>query len=177
MALGLAVGTRGADHNRSGAYEEDFRPGADRHVADDTKGPAAARTENRAAILDSLILCKFLRGVFADLEAEGAAMLAAVTGWDVTAAELRETAERIVTLKKLFNVREGWTRDEDTLPARFLDEALQTPDISRSEREGVSLSRPELDRMIRAYYRARGWNDDGSVPPARATALGLGGLA
>ena len=177
MALGLAVGARGADHNRSGAYEEDFRPGADRSAADDTKAPAAVRTEDRAAILDSLILCKFLRGVFTDLEAEGAAMLAAVTGWDVTADELRETARRIVTLKKLFNVREGWTRAEDTLPPRFLEETLESPEISRSEANGVSLSRQDLDRMIRGYYRARGWNDDGSVPRERVTALGLGGLA
>ncbi|MDF1701408.1 MAG: aldehyde ferredoxin oxidoreductase family protein [Planctomycetota bacterium] len=176
MALGLAVGTRGADHNRSGAYEEDFRPGADRHAADAAKGPAAARTENRAAILDSLILCKFLRGVFVDLEAEAAAMLAAVTGWAVDAAELQATAERIVTIKKLFNVREGWTRSEDTLPARFLEESLETPEISRSGADGVSLSRRDLDRMIRGYYRARGWNDDGSVPPTRAADLGLGEL-
>ena len=177
MALGLAVGTRGADHNRSGAYEEDFRPGADRHAADDTKAPAAVRTEDRAAILDSLIVCKFLRGVFTDLEAEGAQMLAAVTGWDVDADELRTTAARIVTLKKLFNVREGWTRDEDTLPARFLQEPLESPEISRLQGDGVSLSRQELDRMIRGYYRARGWADDGSVPRERVTALGLGGLA
>lgn len=177
MALGLAVGARGADHNRSGAYEEDFRPGADRHAADDTKAPAAVRTEDRAAILDSLIVCKFLRGVFSDLEAEAAQMLAAVTGWDVDAPELRTTATRIVTLKKLFNVREGWTRDEDTLPPRFLEEPLESPEISRLQSDGVSLSRQELDRMIRGYYRARGWHENGSVPRERVTALGLGDLA
>ena len=173
MALGLAVGTRGADHNRSGAYEEDFRPGADRLSADDGKGPAAARTENRAALLDSLILCKFLRGVFTDIEAEAADMLAAVTGWPVTAAELRETAERIVTLKKLFNVREGWTRAEDTLPRRFLEEPLPRPDLGGPAPGPAALSRADLDRMIRGYYRARGWTADGAVPPARAAALGL----
>ncbi len=116
MAVGLAVSTRGADHNRSGAYEEDFRAGSDRLRADESKGPAAARTEDRAALLDSLILCKFLRGAIPDLYEEAAAMLAAVTGFDVDRAELERTARRIVTAKKLFNVREGWTREEDTLP-------------------------------------------------------------
>ncbi|MDA1194309.1 MAG: aldehyde ferredoxin oxidoreductase family protein [Planctomycetota bacterium] len=177
MALGLAVGTRGADHNRSGAYEEDFRPGADRHAADEAKGPAAARTEDRAALLDSLILCKFLRGVFTDLEAEAATMLSAVTGWDVDAQELATTARRIVTLKKLFNVRAGWTRAEDTLPPRFLEESIPGPAMGPSAGHAVSLSKAQLDRMIRGYYRARGWNDDGSVPRARAIDLGLGGLA
>jgi len=173
MALGLAVGARGADHNRSGAYEEDFRPGSDRLTADEAKGPAAARTENRAALLDSLILCKFLRGVFSDLEAEAATMLTAVTGWDVSRAELLETSERIVTLKKLFNEREGWTRSEDTLPARFLHEPLAAPQAGDAPADGVTLSPQDLDRMIRSYYRARGWSEDGRVPPERARVLGL----
>ncbi len=173
MALGLAVGARGADHNRSGAYEEDFRPGTDRMRADDTKGPAAAATENRAAVLDSLILCKFLRGVFEDLEGEAAVMLAAVTGWNVTTEELRETAERIVTVKKIYNEREGWTRAEDTLPARFLSEPLGDDAGADGASRGASLSRPDLDRMIASYYRARGWTDEGRVPRDRAAALGL----
>ena len=45
----------------------------------------AGATEDRAAIMDSLILCKFLRGVFTDIYDEAAGMLRAVTGWDVTA--------------------------------------------------------------------------------------------
>jgi aldehyde:ferredoxin oxidoreductase len=159
MALGLAVGTRGADHNRSSAYEEDFRAGGDRFDAGEAKGAAAARTEDKAAVLDSLILCKFLRGVFGDLMAESAEMLAAVTGWDVTADEMRRTGERIVNLKKLFNVREGWTREEDTLPKRFLAEPL-AGDVGTES----SLSPQDLDRMILSYYRARGWNDRGEVP-------------
>jgi aldehyde:ferredoxin oxidoreductase len=169
MALGLAVGTRGADHNRSGAYEEDFRVGADRFAADEIKGPAAAASEDRAAILDSLILCKFLRRVFDDLPAEGARMLSAVTGWDVSKDELARTAERIVTIKKLYNQREGWTRAEDTLPARVLEEPLGGDGPSA----GATLSAPELDRMIRGYYQARGWNDDGTVPRERIEALDL----
>ncbi len=168
MGLGLAVGARGADHNRSGAYEEDFRSGADRFVADDSKGPAAANSETRAAVLDSLILCKFLRGVFEDVEAESARMLAAISGWDITADELRETGERIVTLKKLFNIREGWQRSEDTLPQRFLDEPLEGGASS-----GAALSLHDLDRMIVSYYRARGWTDQGQVPAERIQSLEL----
>ena len=92
MALGFAVGARGADHNRSGAYEVDFSDKVDRrHVTLDAVRHAID-TEDRAALMDSLIICKFLRGVFDDFHAETAAMLRSVTGWDVTADELRETA-------------------------------------------------------------------------------------
>ncbi len=126
MALGFAVGSRGADHNRSGAYEIDFSPHADRLHGSPAAAALAVETEDRAALIDSLILCKFLRGVFADLYAEGAEMLRRVTGWDVTADELRTVARRVVAAKKLYNQREGWTAAEDTLPKRFLSEGLPT---------------------------------------------------
>ncbi len=70
MALGFAVGSRGADHNRSGAYEVDFSARADRLHGSPEAAVLAVDTEDRAALLDSLILCKFLRGVFTDLYAE-----------------------------------------------------------------------------------------------------------
>src|SRR5436305_2099043 len=116
MALGFAVGSRGADHNRSGAYEVDFSARADRLHGSPAAAEMAVETEDRSALLDSLILCKFLRGVFTDLFAEGADLLGRVTGWNVTAEELHAVARRIITAKKLYNIREGWTAEEDTLP-------------------------------------------------------------
>ena len=123
MALGFAVGTRGADHNRSGAYEVDFAEGAERRRGSVDSARQAVVTEDRAALIDSLILCKFLRGVFADVMQESATMLRHVTGWDVTAAELQRTVRRIVNARKWFNVQAGWTPADDTLPARFFQEA------------------------------------------------------
>ena len=100
MALGFAVGTRGADHNRSGAYEADFSELTDRLHGSIDSARHAAETEDRAALLDSLILCKFLRGVFSDLFTDSAELLGTVTGWDLTKEELRTTCRRIVTDKK-----------------------------------------------------------------------------
>jgi aldehyde:ferredoxin oxidoreductase len=172
MALGFAVGSRGADHNRSGAYEADFSARADRlHGTADSAG-LAVETEDRAALIDSLILCKFLRGVFSDLFAESAELLGLVTGWEVTGAELRRTAERIVTAKKLFNVREGWTAAEDTLPKRMLSEGLPA-----SFGPGAHLPAERLQEMIAAYYRERGWASDGQVPDVLVSGLGLDELA
>jgi aldehyde:ferredoxin oxidoreductase len=151
MALGLAVNARGADHNRSGAYEADLSGDLDRLDGGDPHVAAAIETEDRAAAMDSLILCKFLRGVFADPWEEWAALLRPVTGWDVDGEELHDTARGIVAAKHAFNRREGWTRAEDTLPARLLDVPLTLP----SGRE-AALTRERLDAMVDAYHRARG---------------------
>jgi aldehyde:ferredoxin oxidoreductase len=151
MALGFAVGARGADHNRSGAYEVDFSDKVDRrHVTLDAVRHAID-TEDKAALMDSLIVCKFLRGVFDDFHAETADMLRRVTGWDVTADELRETARRIVTAKRQFNLLAGWTPAEDTLPDRFLDTPLPND-------ADASLSRERLDDLVIEYHRQRGWS-------------------
>jgi aldehyde:ferredoxin oxidoreductase len=172
MALGFAVGSRGADHNRSGAYEVDFSANADRLHGSPAAAALAADTEDRAALIDSMILCKFLRGVFADFFAESAELLRIVTGWDITSNELRTTAQRIVTAKKLYNVREGWTNSEDTLPRRFLNEGLPAGTATEA-----TLTRERLQTMINAYYAARGWNPDGQVSPQLIAELQLADLA
>jgi aldehyde:ferredoxin oxidoreductase len=156
MAVGFAVGSRGACHNRSGAYEADFSPEVDRLKSSRGQGALAADSEDRSAIMDSLIVCKFLRHCFEDLYEEGAEMLRAVTGWDVTAEELTSVAARVTNLKKAFNEREGWRREDDTLPERILTEALPTGVAA-----GSALSVADLDVMIEGYYEARGWTREG----------------
>jgi aldehyde:ferredoxin oxidoreductase len=154
LALGLAVNSRGADHNRSGAAEADFSDRTDRRHLTREAARLAIETEDKAALFDSLILCRFLRGTLRDVYAEAADMLSAVTGWDVTAAELRQTSQRIVTAKKLFNIHAGWTPDEDTLPTRFLEEPLPDDPAAR-------LTETQLRDAVRAYNRQRGWSARG----------------
>ena len=168
MALGLAVSTRGACHNRSSAYEADFSSRVDRLKIDDRRGRITAEGEDFSAVLDSLIWCKFLRKAFDDFYSESAAIYQHVTGWPTTADDLRLAGARINNLKKLFNIREGWRREDDTLPDRVLEERLPT-----GVAEGVGLTRADLDRMIDGYYRARGWTDDGMIPDAELRRLGL----
>jgi aldehyde:ferredoxin oxidoreductase len=168
MALGLAVNARGADHNRSGAYEADLSGDLDRLTGGDAHAAAAIETEDRAAIMDSMILCKFLRGVFEDPFPDWAELLAPVTGWDVTGEELRRTARRIVLAKRLYNLREGWTRAEDWLPRRFLGEALELS----SGRE-AALTPERLRHMIDTYYTRRGLDPEGRPLPATEAELDL----
>lgn len=140
MAVGLAVAARGADHNRSGAYEADF---AGDVAQGDFKSAVQAviDSEDRAAVMDSLILCKFIRGVLDDFYDDTAALLQAVTGWDIDRAELRDVARRIVHERRQFNVRAGWTPLEDTLPTKMfqqpvgIHEAIDRKAFSEAVRE------------------------------------------
>ena len=161
MALGLAVNARGADHNRSGAYEADLSGELDRLHGGDAHVAAAIGTEDRAAVMDSMILCKFLRGVFTDPLAEWASLLRPVTGWDVDAEELAATAQRIVLAKRVFNIREGATAADDRLPARMLD----TP-VSLGSGRVAALSAEGLQAMVDRYYRVRGLDAQGRPDPA-----------
>ncbi|MDA1158192.1 MAG: aldehyde ferredoxin oxidoreductase C-terminal domain-containing protein, partial [Planctomycetota bacterium] len=158
MALGFAVGSRGADHNRSGAYQVDFSDQVDRLNIDESAVPLAIETEDEAALMDSLILCKFLRGVFDDRFAAMAEMLRLVTGVEHSVDELRATAGRIVTAKKLFNIRQGWTPKEDCLPDRFMNDSLP------NETTGPSvLNRTKFADLITTYNLARGWTSEGWI--------------
>ena len=159
MALGLAVSPRGACHNRSGAYEFDFSGEVDRLHGDAGRGSLVVSSEDFAAVLDSLIVCKFLRKCFTDFYSEAADLLAKVTGWSYSSAELRQIGERINAQKKLFNIREGWQPEDDWLPPRLLHEKL-----ADGVAQGVGLPAAELRTMIQSYYRARGWNDRGFIP-------------
>ena len=171
MALGLAVNARGADHNRSGAYEADLSGDHDRLNGGESHVAGAIESENRAAIMDSLILCKFLRKVFADPYAEWASLLSLVTGWDVDAGELEQTARRIVLAKRMFNLREGWTRAEDWLPDRFLSESLEL-----ESGRMATLTADRLNGMISSYYRGRGLEPSGMPQPSTVKELELQAL-
>jgi aldehyde:ferredoxin oxidoreductase len=168
MALGLAVSPRGACHNRSGAYEADFSGQVDRLRSDAGRGALVAASEDFAAVLDSLIVCKFLRKCFTNFYAEAADLLGKVTGRPYSDTDLQRVGERITTLKKLFNVRQGWQPHDDWLPPRLLSEPLPT-----GVAQGVSLTAPELREMIQGYYKARGWDENGFVPEEKRRELNL----
>lgn len=151
LALGLAVATRGACHNRSSAYEVDLSPQADAAADARARAVAAAAAEDQAALLDSLTLCKFLRHALHDVYAESAELFQAVTGLSTTADDLRAAASTINQVKKRVNLAHGWTRELDSLPPRLLQ-------ISAAD-EGIDPA--WLAQQIAAYYAVRGWDTDG----------------
>ena len=91
-----------------------------------------------------------------------------MTGWDVTGEELLETAKRIVLAKRMYNLREGWTRADDTLPPRLLTESLEM-----TSGRSATLTRATLERMIDAYYELRGLDPAGMPSEAALADLRL----
>ena len=96
-------------------------------------------------------------------------ILNAVTGWDLTVEEFMTTGERINTYCRAFNVREGITRMDDTLPARFMEPLVGGPT------DGQSISPDELNSMLDDYYEICGWDKETGIPTKeRLKELGLG---
>ena len=118
---------------------------------------AVIETEDKAAVMDSMILCKFIRGVFHDFYEESAEMLHAVTGLHFSGETLKSSAQAIVNLRKAFNQREGWGPEEDCLPEMFFQEENQSADLGQENR----LTKMKLRAMIRSYNLQRGWSVEG----------------
>ncbi len=168
-ALSYAVSFRGADHNRSSAYAVDLKGKVDRLKAERGRGKLVKDLEDVYAVLDSLIVCKNARGTFyKDLE-DMAKLYNLVTGDEVTAADMAAAAERINTLARIINVREGLTRKDDTLPWKVMNEPI--PD--EGPVKGAVVTQDELDLMLDDYYRSRGWNADGVPTYAKLKELGM----
>ena len=159
LAVGLAVAARGADHNRSGAYQRDLSTQADRLRIDARTARHVIACEDEAALYDSLILCKFVRrAVGEDPRSAMAEMITATVGWQMDADELSRVARRIVDARHYFNWQHGWTRAEDTLPERFFRESVELADGTRAV-----LDRASFDSAVSEYYRLRGWNEFGEL--------------
>jgi len=93
-------------------------------------------------------------------------MLNATTGWGVTYEETMRIGQRIWNLQKLFNIREGMTRKDDTLPPRIMRHAVSFPD---GNKRAVTYLEPMLDE----YYKQRGWDEQGRPTSRKLGELGL----
>ena len=119
--------------------------------------------QNSSAAIDSLVICKFTNlGV---AEEYFARTLSAVTGTHYATGDLIRVGERVWNLEKLYNLREGFSKIDDTLPPRLLEEPIQ---------EGPSKGWvSNLDPMLAEYYRGRGWDENGIPKPGKINELSL----
>jgi len=168
-ALGFAVSFRGADHNRSGAYAIDLKGKVDRLKAEKGRGKLVKDSEDLYALIDSLIICKNAKGTLYKEAADMAKLYSLVTGADMTAEELSLAGERIINLAKLINLREGLTREDDTLPWKVMNQPI--PDDGPAK--GAVVTEDELDLLLDDYYQARGWSVEGVPSKAKLQELGL----
>lgn len=119
--------------------------------------------QNSNAAIDSLVVCKFTNMGVAD--EYFARTLSAVTGIPYATGDMIKAGERVWNLKRLYNIREGFTSKDDTLPPRLLTEA---PSDGPSK-GWVS----HLAPMLKEYYRSRGWDENGVPTPKKLAELGL----
>jgi aldehyde:ferredoxin oxidoreductase len=178
FSVGLAVGTRGGCHNRSAAYDPDIKGQVDRFSVDETRGKLAKSTEEYAAVYDTLPLCKFIRRCFtgkADREGAWPAiakLINATTGWDFDYDAVDLIGERAHTMKKAFNIREGWTREDDHLPYRWQHEPM-----TKGASAGHVVTDEELEYLKDLYYEAKGWTEEGLIPKEKLAELGMEDIA
>jgi aldehyde:ferredoxin oxidoreductase len=172
-ALGFAVSFRGADHNRHGAYAFDVKGKVNRLKAEKGRGKMVSDMEDTYALIDSLIICKFSRGTYYKGLEDMAKLYNLVTGIDITAEELKKSGERVNTVARLINIREGLGRKDDTLPWKVMN--VPIPD--EGPVKGAVVTQKELDLLLDDYYSSRGWTLEGVPTPAKLKELGMDGLA
>ncbi len=178
FSVGLAVGTRGGCHNRSAAYDPDIKGQVDRFTIDDTRGEIASRTEEYAAVYDTLPLCKFIRRCFTGKADRAGAwpaiakLINATTGWNFDYDAVDLIGVRAHTIKKAFNIREGWTRADDHLPYRWHHDPME-----EGASAGHVVTEEELEYLKDLYYEAKGWTKEGLIPKEVFVDLGMEDVA
>jgi len=172
-AIGYAVSFRGADHNRHGAYGVDLKGTVDRFKVEKGRSKFVIDIEDLYTIIDSLIVCKFSRGVYYKEFDDLARYYSLTTGIALTPEELRRAGERINNLGRLYNIREGLTRKDDHLPAKVMSTPIPDDTVSK----GSYISKKELDFMLDDYYSHRGWTREGIPTLEKLRELGVEDLS
>ncbi len=168
-ALSFAVSFRGADHTRSSAYSVDLKGKVDRLKAERGRGRIVKDLEDTYSLIDSFIICKNAKATFYKELAELAKLYTLVTGAEMSAEELSKAGERINALARLINIREGFTRKDDSLPWKVMN--VPIPDDGPVK--GAIVTQDELDLMLDDYYETRGWTFEGVPKVEKLKELGM----
>ncbi|MEA1945374.1 MAG: aldehyde ferredoxin oxidoreductase C-terminal domain-containing protein, partial [Euryarchaeota archaeon] len=159
QALAYATSNRGACHTRAYMIAPEIigKPKLiDRHTFIGKPGLLSI-FQNLSSVMDSLTMCRF--SSFALSAEEYSDILSAVTGLEYTSEDLLRTGERVWNLERIFNLRAGFSRADDTLPDRFFG------------KDGID--RSEFEDALSEYYRFRGWDPDGVPADWKLKELGL----
>jgi aldehyde:ferredoxin oxidoreductase len=174
FALGVATASRGADHLRSRPTLEALNLSAAelaQHYgngisADPTsyqgKAGAVWWSEINYALADALGLCRFAQN-FNSINHLGLnefeRLIYYATGKEFSEADLIRVGERIVTLERMFLMREGLDRRDDTLPDRYFDEPMSSGPF-----KGEKIDRAAFNQMLTEYYNLHHWDPTTGTP-------------
>ena len=166
------MGVAYATCNRGGCHLRAWTPGIetsgeyDPHTPEG-KGEWVANEQDRTTVYDNTGLCSFAAGTGAPLE-EMAVLTAAATGVPFTPDDFVKIGERTWNLEKLWNLRAGLTKADDSIPKRYQEEPF-----TEGPSAGVTVN---LDAMLTDYYRTRGWDEEGVPSQDKLAELGLSSL-
>jgi aldehyde:ferredoxin oxidoreductase len=185
FALGIATSTRGADHLRSrpamdlyGLPEDLLEKIYEGKVSSDyTSYEGKSRMiwwqELLYTVTDSLGTCKFQTSfcaVHAPRWKEFSKLIQLATGMKISKPQLMEIGERIYTLERMFNNREGFGRKDDALPERYFKEP--TP-IGLAMAKGKTIDKEKFNKMLDEYYVLHKWGSNGVPKKETLKHLGL----
>ncbi len=164
--LATATSVRGGDHVYGYLISPEILGAPEKLDPLVTKGkPQWVKVfQDLSAAIDASGMCLFTS--FALGADDYADLLTATTGMKIDAAELLKIGDRIWNLQKLYNIRRGFGKKDDTLPARLLNEPLMEGAV-----KGQVWRR---DEMLDEYYTLRGWDREGTPTPEKLKDLGLG---
>ena len=166
MGVAYATSNRGACHLRAWTPAIETAADADPH-SPEGKGTWVAEEQNRTTSMDATGVCYFASPSGGPIE-RVAPCAAAATGVPFTVDRFIEIGERTWNLERLWNLRAGLTKADDTLPKRLLSEPFD-----KGPSAGVVV---QLDAMLPEYYAARGWTPDGVPTEQKLAELGIGNL-
>jgi aldehyde:ferredoxin oxidoreductase len=147
MGLAYATSDRGACHLRATFYKAEL---SGMIPPDQIEGKAEMFIdwEDRHTLFDALILCRFFRDLY---PWETLSLLVnATTGMETDKKQLQGIASNITNKAREFNLREGMTAKDDTLPKRFFEEKL--------EDSGKVFLKSDFEKLLSDYYSLRGWD-------------------
>jgi aldehyde:ferredoxin oxidoreductase len=129
--------------------------------------------EDLFSILNATGICIFVSGKSAFGPTYLSRLYSACTGRDTAPEEIMKLGEKVFTLLKAFNMRQGLNRKDDTWPDRFFAEPLP-----EGPTRGSVLSKDQIERLLDEYYDLRGWDVRSGLPAReKLAALGLDEIA
>ncbi|MEE8381721.1 MAG: aldehyde ferredoxin oxidoreductase family protein [Thermodesulfobacteriota bacterium] len=165
IGLAYATSNRGACHVRGytcGAEVYGWPAKVD-PLAYEGKAELCKNVQNATAVINSIGMCVFTS--FALQFSDYGSLLRAVTGLTYSDDDLLKAGERIWNLERLFNLKAGFTKKDDTLPPRLLNEPIPS-----GPAKGEVC---DLHQMLPEYYKLRGWDEEGKPTKEKLAELDL----
>jgi len=170
MALAFATSTRGACHLRATMYVPELFQGKLDRLTVKGKSPVLKDMQELFTIMDCLVVCKFGgRNAFSNSWDEMVNLANWSTGYGYTVEELKKVGARSWTMERLFNLREGLSKKDDTIPERFFSLAIHD-----GPSKGAVVNKADFEKELEEYYKLWGWSADGVPTREALDGLGIG---